>query len=272
MAGATRSMTFQENTHFVWYRTWVVAELVLTMATFLVGVWWIGPVVLQSEAWFKGFILAMLALAALYLAYASPALIHRDPLPERGLGSWKTGFIRTDNLAAALRAFGGITLGGVVLLSGIAIIRRPDVFLTLNWHAFGVKMALYFFSALGQGLYFTFLLTRLRHVIPVGSGIAGSSRTHRLAVSAVMAVFFSLCHAPNPPLMLLALVGGACWFWAYYMHPNLFALALSHAVLGTMLHRIVQLHTRIGPFYGNRSRHIWCDLLPFVERWIGNLF
>lgn len=254
---------------------WSVFEIAGFMAVWLTCQWYIAPM-MRDDAWLRIPLLAVLLVCGFYIAVVSPLLIHRDPASVRGLGSWRTGFVRTDNLREAFRAFGLLAIALTAILVVAALVRRPDLLQTLNWKALVTKFALYIAAALAQALiFFGFVFTRIRGIVD-GAGGPDHDRhavvSRRATVAMLTAALFSICHNPNLPLMALTFVAGALWAWLYYTRPNVLALAVSHAIVGTVLHRVVELHMRIGPFYSNPDYHPVRDVFPFVKPLIGNQF
>jgi membrane protease YdiL (CAAX protease family) len=80
---------------------------------------------------------------------------------------------------------------------------------------------------------------RLREVFPLAGGETShpsplTRQTHWVAIG-LTAVFFSLLHAPNGPLMGLTLVGGLIWSWVYDRAPNLPLLGISHGLISLVV-------------------------------------
>lgn len=67
------------------------------------------------------------------------------------------------------------------------------------------------------------------------------------------ATLFAITHAPNPGLLILTFLGGLLWCSTFRRHPNIFAVAISHAILAVVvvstMPREITGGLRIGPAY-----------------------
>ncbi len=209
-----------------------------------------------------------------YISYISPVLIHGDDHRYRGLSNWKTLFIRTDNFLPALYPFSIITLIGAILIIFASLLKNPSIFHQLNWNVFFLKLCFYILSSAVQGLFTLFILMRLIDLstsdpFQINSDIPSEFKS-RLLLTAMITCFFCLIHIPNFPVMGIILTSTPIVLWQYFKTPNFFLLICTHAILGTLLHRIYELPMRIGPFYSNPDRYLIRELFPIIGRIIGN--
>ncbi|MBC7986900.1 MAG: CPBP family intramembrane metalloprotease, partial [Sphingomonadaceae bacterium] len=206
-----------------------------------------------------------LAGGAVWVLYVSPVRIHRDPSALRGWpragdpGAFRAAW-RVYALWTALAAAAMIAIGWLV---------DPEMWARARLDAIGIKLAGYLVFGLIQALiFFGFVEMRLRSIVPERLGPA----RHRLLVAAATALIFAAAHAPNPALIAITLGGGFAWALIFYRRPNILLLALSHAILGTILHRVIQLHMRIGPFYADPDSYILRTAIPGLSEMIGPRF
>ncbi len=246
----------------------IAAYELLTLAGLYYAVAWIIiPRAMTSGAGVAGLFLSVVASAFYYLYY-SPVAVHRDTLAQRGLGPATSGFIRTDNLVAAIRMALPVTGVAALAIVAAALGRNPDLFLDLDWQAFGLKFLFYLFSAFFQDLlFFSFVLLRLGEIMAAGSGALG-----RFALLSVFSLLFALVHLPNTPLMALSFAFAFVFGHLFCRTPNLAVIIAAHALLGTLLHRIYELNMTAGIFYGAppHSRYLLRHLIPLLNEIIGN--
>jgi membrane protease YdiL (CAAX protease family) len=163
---------------------------------------------------------------------------------RRGEGLRDLGF-RWDNFGPALRDVVLVTapLACLLLLAGAGFDRvRPD------WPEVLAKLPkLAAWGLVQQTILQGFVHRRLREVL-------GAPRSVDLATAA----FFSLCHLPNARLMAGTFVGGWVWSAIYRRNPNLFALALGHALGSAALNIAfgpeLMRNMRVGGGYFNYQR------------------
>jgi hypothetical protein len=255
-------------------RTLSAVELV-TVVGLQVAVVWLGLWLLTLP----GFIpVARIVFSAeiIYLVYVSPVWLHRDSLPDRGLGTWRTFFVRTDNLGPAARSFFWLALAGTAVILLLATIWKPGWTARLDWQACVIRSRSYLISVVVQALILVgFGLPRLESLLMPTSGPGQSAATgapsRRLLVSLVVAILFGSLHAPYLPLVALAAAFGFAVAWLSLRTPNVLAVACCQFVLGLQVNLILGLSMRVGAFHAHPDVRFLRDIFSLVDRAVGSL-
>jgi hypothetical protein len=219
-------------------------------------------------------VIAALLVFVVYVGAISPRLFG-DSLAVRGLGPRRDGFLRRDDFKRSLAAYSGLTFTCGIVIVAAALYRRPDAIASVNAGVFVRKLVAYCSSGLFQqlifGAWFCVRLTTLfapdAHDVARPAGdVPSAAVTWRVCAAA--AIGSALFHLPNAPLVAISTVLACGFAWAQLRMPNLALAALSHAVLGTLLHQLAGISMRIGPFHERPERHFFRELLPFLQTWM----
>jgi len=204
---------------------WEIGSLV---SSALIAEW-----ILSAAAGRTKLIVLVPAALAFVLAIASHVL--------RGERLRDLGF-RFDNFLQALKLLALPMIAVAILCAGLGLLfgNRPDPF---RWHPerqLAGQLGLGFLWGLVQQYALQGFINRRAQIV------------WRQGPRSVLltAFIFAVLHFPNPWLMVVTFIGGLVWGAVYQRAPNLFALALSHAVMTWVLVSTLPLsalnHLRIG--------------------------
>jgi membrane protease YdiL (CAAX protease family) len=200
-----------------------LSEIIILFFIILAYVWVIYPLQNQNLTYLGLiFILGLVSLSTVF---------HKKTLKAIGL--------RWDNFLGSLKSVGTFTLVCILVLVTFGILFGS---LKFNWKFVPDFLFYLVWAFLQQYAFQTFFNLRFSEVFE-----------KRIISVLASSLVFSAVHFPNPFLMPVTLGVGFFWFWSYLENPNLFAITLSHALLGSMvrytLPSFITANLKVGTLY-----------------------
>lgn len=235
------------------------AELLGLTFIYVIVVWILIPKVLISSSSLV-IMLFFDVFTIIYFFFLSPNFIHFDTLSQRGLGTIKTFYIRTDNFIDVFKSLQIMFVFGIIIIVLAAWYNKSVFFIDPNWYALVLKFIFYLISALFQELlFFSFIFLRIKELVNIKP-----ENLNKITVLIIFATTFMLVHLPNIPVMILSFSFALFSGYIFYRNPNIHAIVIVHATLGTLLYIVYKLYMKIGPFYGGESEHLKGYLIRYL--------
>ncbi|MDD1776703.1 MAG: hypothetical protein LUQ65_00935 [Candidatus Helarchaeota archaeon] len=188
-------------------------------------------------------------ILVVYILFISQYL-HKDTGAERGFGTWKTLFIRTDNLKKSARdvllILTPIMVLSILLVSLMlgtfwtpkgggfsewlveqGILSEPNLFIDF----IGQFLFYILWGLIQQTLFLSFIHVHLRKVFP---GNDRNNRNNRIKIALLTGAIFGGYHLFNFPLVAFTFIAGTFWAWYFYETPNILTVSISQGLGGTL--------------------------------------
>jgi len=205
-------------------------RIAFVIACVLIGEW-VFPFLFGHRPW--AFSLSILGILA--FGYFSHRALHEK---ARDLGFRVDNFLHTARLLALPMLFGVIALA----LTGAGLGHPGFPWPNTGWHRSATFPWLVWWGLLQQ--------YALQAIVNRQAQLIWGRGTRSILA---VALVFAILHLPNVPLVIATFAGGVVWAFVYQRVPNLFALALSHAIMTAALVWALPASTlhglRVGYFY-----------------------
>ena len=250
---------------------WGILEITGFAILFFTGNWLMGPFIANSLLLVLLFWVIIIS-GSFYLLWISPVKLHGIRWKEWGWNISLSDDNHPGSLNKALPTYLAVTVLVGTFFILYVILFTPETIGRINLKAVAVKFVGYLFFGTAQSIiFFGFIMTRLKSATSRKFENANPN-LQLFSTVFLTAAIFSIFHHPNTPLMVITFLGGLIWAWLFYEKPNILLMGVSHAIIGTILSQVVQMHTRIGPFYNNPDHYFIREVVPGLKQLIGDLF
>ncbi|PID47439.1 MAG: hypothetical protein CR967_04375 [Proteobacteria bacterium] len=200
------------------------------------------------------------------LAYIiiTPLYFHKETFEKRGLciskikNGWKE----------YLFSF----MFGLTILSSMIYYKSLHEEIVVDYYGVFLKFSVYLVSAFAQAvIFFSFIFFRIKNIVNCSNKFK-NYYSKKIITITILSILFAVFHYPNWTLAFLCFCFAMVIGWVYYSKPNIFLITIIHATLGTLLHRVYQLHMKILFTYGHQEPHysFFRKLTPWIEQLIDN--
>jgi len=252
----------ENNNHIIL----AITEIIAIILIYYIVAWQLIHYILEHKLW-QIILIWFLGLIFIYYLLFISSKLHNETLEEKGLGKATSFFIRIDNFKSSAPIYLFITFLIFIILIIMTYIKYNSFEFEVNYYSIFLKLFFYFISATIQALiFFSFLLLRIQYVV-----YYFSLPYKKMITVVIFSLLFSLSHYPNFKLIILTFFFAVLLGYTFIKKRNLFWIIIIHTIMGTYLHRIYQMHMKIGILYGTEES-FFRKTIPGVENLIGNLW